>query len=277
MHSTTYLSRAAAVVLAALLVACDAKPAGPAADALAGRYTASGGGGALAAVQALTKRFAELHPGVKWQVEEVGSDASINLVIAGQTDLGFVSRELTAEESTRLATLGIGLSGTGVIVNSANPLTNLTKDQVRKIFLGEIKNWSVLGWESAEIKVFVRESTAATRTSFDTFFFGGKATYDKDASEVFELDQTLKSISSFRASIGMATISKRTIDTPAVRLVSIDGIAPSPENLVNGSYKIGRPLLLVYPPDASKLKPGIRAFLEFVKSPEGQKIAASAS
>jgi phosphate transport system substrate-binding protein len=210
-------------------------------------------------------------------VEEVGSDAGINLVIAGQVDLGFISRGLTADESTKVSTLGIGLSGTGVIVNSVNPLTNLTKDQVRKIFVGEIKNWSALGWENAEIKVFVRESTAATRTSFDSYFFEGKATYDKDASEVFELDQTLKSIGSFRAAIGMATTSKRTVDAPAVRLVSIDGVAPTPENLVNGSYKIGRPLLLVYPADGSKLKPGMKAFLDFVRSAEGQKIAASAS
>lgn len=277
MRRTTRPAIAIAAALAVFLAACSARPAAPTPDVLAGRYTASGGGGALAAVQALTKRFAELHPGVTWQVEEVGSDAGINLAVAGQVDLGFVSRGLTADESTKLKTVGIGLSGTGVIVNSANSVTNLTKDQVRKIFTGEIKNWSSMGWENVDIKVFIREANAATRTSFESFFFGGKATYDKDASEVFELDQTLKAVGSFRASIGMATISKRTIDTPAVRLVSIDGIAPTPENLVNGSYKIGRPLLLVHLPDESKLKPGIRAFLEFVRSPEGQKIAASAS
>jgi len=277
MRRTTRPAVAIAAALAVFLAACGAKPAAPTPDVLAGRYTASGGGGALAAVQALTKRFAELHPGVTWQVEEVGSDAGVNLAVAGQVDLGFTSRGLTADEGTKLKTLGIGLSGTGVIVNSANSVTNLTKDQVRRIFTGEIKNWSALGWENVDVKVFIREANAATRTSFESFFFGGKASYDKDASEVFELDQTLKAVGSFRASIGMATISKRTIDTPAVRLVSIDGIAPTPENLVNGSYKIGRPLLLVYLPDESKLKPGIRAFLDFVRSPEGQKIAASAS
>lgn len=257
--------------------ACGGKPAAPSADPLAGAYTASGGGGALAAVQALTKRFAELHPGVIWQVDETGSDAGINLAAAGQIDFGFVSRGLTADESLKLKTINIGLSGTGVIVNAANPTKDLTKDQVRRIFIGEIKNWAELGWENVAIKVFIREANAATRTSFETYFFGGKATYTKDASEVFELDQTLKAIGSFRASIGMATSSGRTAIDPTVRLLSIDGIYPSAENLVNGTYRIGRPLMIVYPPDESKLKPGIRAFLEFVRSPEGQRVAASAS
>jgi phosphate transport system substrate-binding protein len=276
-HQTAARSLAVALTLVVAAAACGGKVAAPTADPLAGSYTASGGGGALPAVRALTKTFAEMHPGVTWQIDETGSDAGINLAAAGQIDFGFVSRGLTPEESLKLKTLNIGLSGTGVILHRANPLKNLTKEQVRKIFSGEIKNWSELGWENVEIKVFIREANAATRTSFETFFFGGKATYTKDASEVFEIDQTLKAVGSFRASIGMATSSSRTANDPDVHLISIDGVYPSPENLVNGNYRIGRPLMLVFPLDEAKLKPGIRAFLEFVRSPEGQRVAASAS
>jgi phosphate transport system substrate-binding protein len=267
------------VALAVLLAACGgtSKPPTPTADPLAGRYSASGGGGALAAVTALTKRFAELHPGVTWQVEEVGSDAGVNLVTTGANDLGFTSRALTADEATKLKSVGIGLAGTCVIVNSANPVKDLTRDQVKKIFAGDITNWKQIGGEDLAIKVFVREANAATRSSFEQFFFGGKATYAKDATEVYELEQTLKSVGSFKASIGMATANRRASTEPTVKLVSIDGIAPSPENLVNGSYKIGRPLLLVFLADESKLRPGIKAFLDFVRSPEGQQIAASAN
>jgi len=187
-----------------------------------------------------------------------------------------VSRGLTPDEGAKLKTLSIGLSGTGVIVNAANPVKDLTKEQVRRIFAGEIKNWSQLGWENQEVKVFIREANAATRTSFESYFFGGKATYDKDASEVFELDQTLKAVGSFRASIGMATTSSRTATETTVHLVSIDGVAPTPENLVSGSYRIGRPLMLIYRPDEATLKPAIRSFLDFARSPEGQRIAAAA-
>ncbi|HEY3126416.1 MAG TPA: phosphate ABC transporter substrate-binding protein [Candidatus Limnocylindria bacterium] len=267
------------VVLALLLAACGstAKPPTPTADPLAGRYSASGGGGALAAVTALTKRFAELHPGVTWQVEEVGSDAGVNLATSGAIDLGFTSRALTTDEATKLSTVGIGLAGTCVIVNSANPVKDLTRDQVKRIFAGDVTNWKQVGGDDLDIKVFVREANAATRSSFEQYFFGGKATYVKDATEVYELEQTLKSVGSFRASIGMATANSRASNEPTVKLVSIDGVAPTPENLVNGSYKIGRPLLLVFPKDESKLRSGIKAFLDFVRSPEGQQIAASAN
>ncbi|HYR93840.1 MAG TPA: phosphate ABC transporter substrate-binding protein [Methylomirabilota bacterium] len=263
-----------AVILAA---ACGgaAKPPTPTADPLAGRYTATGGGGAIAAVRALAKRFTELHPGVVLQIDETGSDAGVNLATTGGVDFGFTSRALTALEAKDLKSVGIGLAGTCVIVNSANPITNLTKEQVRQIFAGEIKNWKQLGGEDSDIKVFIREANAATRGSFETYFFGGKATYPKDVTEVFELEQTLKAVGSFKASIGMATASSRTAGEATVRLLSIDGIAPTPENTVNGTYKIGRPLLIVYPGDDSKVRPAVKAFLDFVRSPEGQTLAAS--
>jgi phosphate transport system substrate-binding protein len=263
-----------ALILAA---ACGgaAKPPTPTADPLAGRYTATGGGGAIAVVNALAKRFSELHPGVVFQIDETGSDAGVNLATTGGVDFGFTSRALSALEAKDLKSVGIGLAGTCVIVNSANPIKNLTKEQVRQIFAGEIKNWKQLGGEDSDIKVFIREATAATRGSFESYFFGGKATYPKDVTEVFELEQTLKAVGSFKASVGMATASSRTAGEATVRLLSIDGIAPTPENTVNGTYKIGRPLLIVFPGDETKVKPAVKAFLDFVRSTDGQALAAS--
>ncbi len=271
--------RSVLALAAALLVATcgGATPGTPKADPLAGIYSSSGGGGALASVQALTKRFSELHPGVTFQVEETGSDAGINLAAAGQIDFGFTSRELKADELTKVKSVGIGLVGTGVIVNSANTVKNLSKEHVRKVFAGEISNWSELGGSNDEIKVFIREANAATRTNFEAYFFGGKATYAKTATEVNELEQTIKSVGSFRAAVGMATTSNRVLTDDTVRALSIDNIAPTIDNIVNGTYKIGRPLLIVYPADEATVKPAIKAFLDFVRSPEGQRIAASAN
>jgi len=266
------------LVALALVGACGgaAKPATPTADPLAGRYTATGGGGALATVNALTKRFAELHPGVVWQIDETGSEAGVNLATEGSVDFGFTSRALTAEEAKKLAFANIGLAGTGVIVNASNPVHALSKDQVRQIFGGQITNWKQVGGEDLDIKVFIREANAATRSSFESYFFGGKATYTKDATEVYEIEQTVKAVGSFKSSIGMATANSQTSNEPTIRLLDIDGAAPTAENIVSGKYKVGRPLLIVYPVDESKLRPGIKAFLEWVRSPEGQRVAASA-
>lgn len=266
------------VALALVGGACGGatKTATPTADPLAGRYTATGGGGALNAVKALAARFSELHPGVVFQIDETGSDAGVNLATTGGVDFGFTSRALSADESKSLSFVNIGLAGTGVIVNAANPVNALSKDQVRQIFAGQITNWKQVGGEDLDIKVFIREANAATRSSFESYFFGGKATYVSTASEVYEIEQTLKAVGSFKASIGMATASSQTASDKTVKLLEIDGVAPTAENIVAGKYKVGRPLLIVYPADDTKLRPGTKAFLDWVRSPEGQRVAASA-
>ena len=116
-----------AVALVVLVSCGTALPAGPTAEPLDGTYTASGGGGALPAVQALTVRFRELHPETNWIVSESGSNAAIKLVLSATIDVGFVSRALTDLEKETVTGIPIGFSGTAVVVNAANPLSNLSK------------------------------------------------------------------------------------------------------------------------------------------------------
>src|SRR5882672_5133403 len=129
-QATTSVAALSLVLL--LLVSCGtAVPAAPTPQPLSGTYTASGGGGALPAVQALTARFKELHPGVDWIVSESGSNSAIKLVLSNTIDVGFVSRALTDAELQKVTGIPIGFSGTAVVVNSANPLTNLTRENLR--------------------------------------------------------------------------------------------------------------------------------------------------
>jgi len=260
-----------------LLVGCGVPvPAAPTLDPLSGQYSATGGGGALPAVQALATRFKQLHPGVNWTVTETGSDAAIKLAGSNEIDVGFISRPLADAERAKVAAVSIGFSGTAVVVNADNPVTNLTKEQLRKIYSGEITNWTGVGGADQPIRAFMREPNAATRTTFEAYVFGGKPTYGKAVTEMFEVEPTLGAIASFRGGIGIASIGSRTANDTRLRMISIDGVAPTQTNLANGTYKIFRPLFLVYSPDAAQVRPGIAAFLEFAKSPEGQRVAASA-
>jgi phosphate transport system substrate-binding protein len=248
----------------------------PTPDPLAGTYVTKGGGGALDAVRALTSGFSTVHPTVVWQgFDDVGSGAGVTLVVDGQVDLGYISRDLAAAEKGKVEALPIGASGTGVGVSTSNTVKALTKDQVAKIFTGQITDWKDVGGTPGKIRVLLREPESSTRAAFEAYFFGStKPVYAKDAIEVFQIDETLKALGSFKDSIGMMTMNAKAFSTADVRLLTIDNIAATRETLANGTYPIRRPLYFTYNPDPVKLKPTIKAFLDFVKGTEGQKILA---
>jgi phosphate transport system substrate-binding protein len=260
-----------------MLVACGSNvPVAPTPEPLSGTYTASGGGGALPAVQALTARFKQLHPGIDWVVTETGSNAAIKLVVSHTIDVGFVSRALTDAEKEQVTGVPIGFSGTAVVVNAANPVTNLTRDQLLQIYGGTVTNWSQLGGFDQPMRPYIREKNAATRQNFETYLFSGAlATYGKNVVEQVEVEAILSSVNSFNGAIGIASAGSRTASDSRVKVIKVDGVAPTQENITSGSYKIVRPLAVIYS-NSAELAPAIRAFFEFVKSPEGQRTAAAA-
>src|SRR6185295_19853986 len=275
----TLLRKSLKVALVALLVAScgGANPiVKPTDDPLAGTYVLKGGGGALDAVKALTSGFSATHPTVLWQgFDDVGSDAGVSLTVTGNVDLGYISRDLRAAEKGTVETLAIGASGTGVGVNGTNTIKALTKDQVAKIFTGQITDWKDVGGTPGTIRVLLREPESSTRSAFESYFFGStKPVYSKNAIEVFQIDETLKALGSFKDSIGMMTMNAKAFSTSDVRLLTIDNITATRETLANGTYPIRRPLYFVSQTEPAKVKPTIKAFLDFVKGPEGQKILA---
>src|SRR5438309_6516040 len=264
-------------ILAASLAACGgAIPAQSTPDALAGQYIVNGGGGALENVKALTDAFGKLHPNITWQgLADIGSDAGVNVVVSGETDLGYISRDLKDPEKGKVEALAIGASGTAVAVAASNPVKALTKDQVAKIFTGAITDWKDVGGTPGKIRVLIRESGAATRSAFEAYFFDGKKPiYAPAAIEVTTIDETVKAINSFKESIGMVTMTAMTFGNNSIAFATVDNVAATRENLNTGKYQVRRPLYFVYNTDPTKLKPAIKAFLDFVKGPEGQKILA---
>ena len=267
------------IIFAALFaVSCGGAglPAPATSDPLAGQYIVNGGGGALDNVKALTDAFVKLHPTITWQgLGDIGSSAGVNLAISGETDLGYISRDLTDAEKGKVEALAIGASGTAVAVSSANAVKSLTKDQIAKIFTGAITDWKDVGGTPGKIRVLIRESTAATRSAFEAYFFDGKKpAYASGAIEVSTIDETTKAINSFKESIGMVTMNANTFGNTQIAFVTVDGVAASRDNLNSGRYQVRRPLYLVYNPATANAKPAIKAFLDFVKGSEGQKILA---
>jgi phosphate transport system substrate-binding protein len=240
-------------------------------DPLIGVYSVGSGGGAIYHAQALATRFSQLHPGVSMHVENVGSDAGINLTATGGIDVGFTSRDLSSDEKTKVNAVLIGGVGTAVLINAENPITGLSTDQIRGIFSGKITDWSEVGGTPGEIRVLVREKTASTRTAFESYFFPGKPSYAENAAELRDIDQMTETVRSFKMAIGMATLEDTTLKKPGVKALAIDGTPATMAALRGGSYPVRRNVYLVYNRDPNELKPAIHAFVDFAQSPDGHR------
>src|SRR6266850_316307 len=251
--------RTVSLIIAAAIFAMScggaALPTPATADPLGGQYIVNGGGGALDNVKALTDAFGKAHPAITWQgLADVGSNAGVNLVVSGETDLGYISRDLTDAEKLagKVEAVSIGASGTAVAVAASNPVKSLTKDQVAKIFTGAITDWKDVGGTPGKIRILIRESGASTRSAFEAYFYDGKKpTYATNAVEVTTYDETVKAINSFKESIGMVTMNAATFGNTSIAFTTIDGVTASRDNLNTGKYQVRRPLYFVYPTDTT--------------------------
>ncbi|HVR88173.1 MAG TPA: substrate-binding domain-containing protein [Candidatus Limnocylindria bacterium] len=262
------------IYFAALAIAIMAAACAPAAqpDPYAGRFLVKGGGAAFEITQPLTAAFTKVHPRVTWDFEDLGSRGGMAAVDNGEADLGTASIDLLPEYAGRVEQRSIGVSGTGIVVAAANPVTGLTRDQVRDIFSGVVTDWSAVGGTPGKIALVVRSPDTAIWTNFKAFFFDANTSLKPGATFAGDLTETVKAVKSLSVAIGVVTTNGTTRADASIRLLKIDGVGPSVDNLRSGAYGARRPLYLLF--KSTGLKPTIRAFLDFVQSPEGQSIIA---
>lgn len=276
--------RGAGLLIATLMVlgACDSANGGsvlpaPAKtkDPLAGDYVASGANGANPQMTALTKAFTALHPGVNFKLNDVDTETSVVNVSTGDVDFGYIGRELRSAELGKVVLTGIGFTGSSLAVNVANPITNLTKDQVRRIFTGQITDWSQVSSTAGPVKVFRREAASSTRTTVESYVYGSDPpTYGPDVVEIFESTDLIKAVGAFKGALGTVTLSGKNLKDTSMKLIGMDGVQPTLDNLNNGSWKLSKQSYITTSADPAKVKPAIKALLAFIKSPDGQKIVA---
>ena len=148
-------------------------------------------------------------------------------------------------------------------------MNGLTTQQVRSIFSGQVTDWSAVGGRAGHIFVLIRVPSA-TRTSFEAAFFpDAHPTYPPDSAHL-DVEPLLSALRDNSETIGYVTLNQRTFEQKGLKLVALDGVAPSIENLRAGTYKLVRPLLIVY--DPTRTRPGVKAFFDFVRGTEGQRI-----
>ena len=212
----------------------------------------------------LAEVYMEEHPGARIDVQGGGSSAGIFAAQQGAADLGASSRELVKSEKS-LHEIPIAWDGIAVIVHPSNPLTNLTLEQLRRIFQGRITNWKALGLPPHEIDLISREEGSGTREAFEHLVMG-KTEVTQGALVQDSNGSVREIVAGDPYSLGY--ISAGLVDN-RVKAVAVDGILPTRENIKSQKYKLVRRFLLV----SRQIPTGqCQAFIHFILSPPGQRL-----
>ncbi len=230
---------AGAVALASVVVvAATTMSAGCADNAAAeNEIVVTGSTTMLPIAEIAGEMFHDRYPDKKVLVSGLGSSAGIETVAAGSSDIGTSSRELKpAEEQLGLHDTPIAFDAIAVIVHPDNPIGEMTTDEVRAIFSGEIENWSELGGRDREIGLVNRDEASGTREAFRNIVMGD-IPFDRTAAVLPGTGQVRSVVSNAPGAIGYISLG---FVNDEVKAVTIDGVMPTAEAVVTGEYPVQR-------------------------------------
>lgn len=233
-------------------------PAAPA------RLTLTGSSTVAPLALEMAKRFEQLNPGVRIDVQSGGSSRGVADARSGLADVGMVSRALGASEQD-LRAYTVALDGIGLIVHASNPVPALSAEQIRAIYMGRIDNWKALGGKDARITVV---NKAEGRSTLELFLhhFGLKNSAIRAQVVAGENQQALKTVAGNPGAIAYVSIGAAQYEVEsgaALRMLPMDAVPASVANVRNGRFPLARPLNLVARKEASQLA---RRFIAFARS-----------
>lgn len=247
----------------------DAPPAPDPAPELQGTVTIAGSTSVHPLTEALAAAFMTKHPKVTINAMSVGSTAGIKAAIDGTADIGTSSRELKAEEAAQLQRIQVCTDGMAIITHPKNEaVTDLTLEQMRKIYAGEITNWKEVGGPDKAIAVITREEGSGTRGAFEEIVMGKDAKISARAIVQPSSGGVRAAVAGNPDAIGYASMGY--LDD-SVKVVAVGGVTPTLDSIRDGSYPVSRPFLFVTKEAPAGL---VKEFIDFSLGPEGQEIAA---
>ena len=228
---------------------------------LSGAVSTNGSTSMEKVIGALSEQFMADNPSVKITYDATGSGAGIEAASNGSADIGLSSRALKDEEvASGLVGTTVALDGIAIIVNAESQVADLTVEQIAKIFTGEITDWSQVGGAAGEISCIGREAGSGTRDGFESIT-GTKDTC-KLAQELTSTGAVIEAVAGNPNAIGYASLSALK-DT--VKAVTVGGVACTEDTVLDGSYEIQRPFVLVTK-DGAELSAQAQAFFDFATS-----------
>jgi phosphate transport system substrate-binding protein len=225
----------------------------------------------------LAKAFNTKNSKVRIDIQGGGSGVGIKSANDAVVDIGMSSRNLKEEEKN-LREFKIAIDGIAVIINPTNGITNLTMEQIQKIYTGEITDWSQIGGKSGKITIVTREEGSGTRGAFVELtgieIKENNKKVDKTVTSAITQASTgavVTTVASDPNAIGYASYGI-VKENAAIKLISVEGAETSAENIYAGSYKISRPYLML-----TKEEPtgAVKEFIDFILSADGQAVVES--
>ena len=234
---------------------------------LSGTITEAGSTTVQPLAEKLGGMFMAIYPKVNVVIQGGGSSVGVKSAAEGTVDIGAASRELKSSEIGTVVEHVLARDGIAIVTNPSQGVSNLTKEQVMKIFAGEITNWSEIGGPNKTITVVAREEGSGTRGAFEEMVMG--------ESVITATAILLPSNGALRTTVAgdpnaIGFLSFGYLDG-SVKALSVDGVAATVENAKNGTYSIVRPLLLLTKGEPEGI---VKEFINFCLGPEGQEVVA---
>lgn len=235
---------------------------------LTGTLTMAGSTSMEKLANALAEGFMAANPGVMVTPEFNGSSAGVEQMLAGTVEIGNASRNLKEGEIAEGAVENVvAIDGIAVIVDPANTVTNVTTEDLVKIYTGEINNWSELDGQNQPIVVIGREAGSGTRGAFEELLeIEDMCVYAQ------ELDSTGTVMANVAATPGAIGYVSLDVLNDSVIAVSLDGVEATEENIVAGSYSLSRPFVMATKGEIGQQSELVQAFFAYIASEEGQAI-----
>ena len=281
----SFLTVCGAAAAAAALTACGGSASSAAASstsaaagstasstaaALSGNVATGGSTSMKNVIAALTEGFAEVEPGVTVSYDPTGSGAGITGATDKTLDIGLSSRALKDDEKADVEGTTIALDGIAIIVNNASKVEDLTVDQLKQMFTGEITNWSEVGGDDGEIVLIGREAGSGTRDGFESIVDVKDSC--KYAQELTATGAVMSAVEANPLAIGYASLSA-VGDT--VKMVTVGGVECSEETVKDGSYEVQRPFVFVTNKSVT-LSEQAQAFFDFATSADAADLIRTA-
>ena len=235
--------------------------AAPAAD-LSGSISMVGSTSMEKFANALSESFMEKYPKVTVTAEFVGSGAGIEAVTNGAADIGNSSRNLKEEEKAAGVVENIvAIDGIAVVVDTANAVEDLTKQQLSDIYSGTVTNWKDVGGNDAPIVVVGRESGSGTRSAFEELLKLEDAC--KYSNELDSTGAVMAKVASTPGAIGYVSLD---VLDDTVKALKLEGVEPTEENIKAGSYFLSRPFVMATKGEIAQQNDLVKALFDYIYS-----------